>query len=215
MSNFNLKAYLNSQVLLEEIPGPQADEAELDALDKEIASAFASGLGALQGQVAEVKEQVSEAETNLSEAVVTSLIISILLSAPKLLEIVGGMVSKIAAKFSKEKGEVPAGEALIHAGHYLEEKYLGLLKKILKVTGVAKKANIKTDAELEIAAKVLLYVILGVAATSAGFASAEALGSAIAGKGVSAATYGVAKGSLASLKGSEVVQGIKSLASKV
>ena len=132
MDNFNLRAYLNSQVLLEDIPGPQADEAELDALDNEIASAFASGLGALQGQVAEVKGQVAEAETDLNEAVITSLLISILLSAPKLLEIVGGMVNKIAAKFSKEKGEVPAAEALIHAGHYLEEKYLGLLKKILK-----------------------------------------------------------------------------------
>jgi hypothetical protein len=215
MDNFNLRAYLNSQVLLEDIPGPQADEAELDALDKEIASAFASGLGSLQGQVAEVKEQVAEAETNLSEAVVTSLLVSILLSAPKLLEIIGGMVNKIAAKFSKEKGEVPAGEALIHAGHHLEEKYLGLLKKILKVTGIAKKANIKTDAELEVAAKVLLYVILGVAATSAGFASAEAIGGAIAGKGVSAATYGLAKGSLAGLKSSEIVQGIKSLTNKI
>jgi hypothetical protein len=215
MDNFNLRAYLNSQVLLEDIPGPQADEAELDTLDKEIASAFASGLGTLQGQIAEVKGQVAEAENNLKEAVVTSLLISILLSAPKLLEIIGGMVNKIAAKFSKEKGKVPAGEALIHAGHYLEEKYLGLLKKILKVTGIAKKANIKTDAELEIAAKSLLYVILGVAATSAGFASAEAIGSAIAGKGISAATYGLAKGSLAGLKGSEVIQGIKSLGSKI
>ena len=87
MDNFNLRAYLNSQVLLEDIPGPQADEAELDALDKEIASAFASGLGTLQGQVAEVKGQVAEAETDLNEAVITSLLISILLSAPKLLEI--------------------------------------------------------------------------------------------------------------------------------
>jgi hypothetical protein len=215
MDNFNLRAYLNSQVLLEDIPGPKTDEDELDALDKEIASAFSSGLGTLQGQVAEVKVQVTESETNLKEAVVTSLLVSILLSAPKLLEIIGGMVNKIASKFSKEKGEVPPGEAFIHAGHYLEEKYLGLLKKILKVTGIAKKANIKTDAELEIAAKSLLYVILGVAATSAGFASAEAIGSAIAGKGISAATYGLAKGSLAGLKGSEVIQGIKSLGSKI
>jgi hypothetical protein len=215
MDNFNLRAYLNSQVLLEDIPGPKADEDELDALDKEIASAFSSGLGTLQGQVAEVKVQVTESETDLKEAVVTSLLVSILLSAPKLLEIIGGIVNKIASKFSKEKGEVPPGEAFIHAGHYLEEKYLGLLKKILKVTGIAKKANIKTDAELEIAAKSLLYVILGVAATSAGFASAEAIGSAIAGKGISAATYGLAKGSLAGLKGSEVIQGIKSLGSKI
>jgi hypothetical protein len=211
MDNFDLRAYLNSQKLFE---AEGADETELNNLDSEIDSAFASSLGALQGQVAEVKGQVDETETNLNEAVV-SLLISILLSTPKLLEIIGGMVKKVATKFSKEKGKVTAGDGFIHAGHHLEEKYLSILKKIIKVTGIAKKANIKTDEELETAAKVLLYSILGAAAISAGFASAEAIGGALAGKGVSAAVYGLAKGSLASLKGNEIVQGIKSLTSKV
>ena len=212
MDNFDLRAYLQSQRLFEAEESP--DETELNNLDNEIDSAFASSLNSLQGQVAEVKGQVDEAETDLNEAVV-SLLISILLSAPKLLEIIGGMVKKVATKFSKEKGKVTAGDGFIHAGHHLEEKYLGLLKKIIKVTGIAKKANIKTDEELETAAKVLLYSILGAAAISAGFASAEAIGGALAGKGVSVAVYGLAKGSLASLKGNEIVQGIKSLTSKV
>ena len=211
---FDLRKYLYSQVLLEEIPGPQADEAELDALDKEIASAFTSGLSSLQGQVAEVKEQIEEADDKLDEAI-GSILISLFLSAPKLLEIVGGIVNKVAAKFSKEKGEVPPGEAFIHAGHHLEEKYLSVLKKIIKVTGIAKKANIKSDSELDVAARVLLYTVLGAAAISAGFASAEAIGSALSGKGVSAATYGAAKGSLAGLKGTEIVQGVKKLIAKV
>jgi len=213
MNNFDLKAYLASQKLFE-AESPSSNEAELDALDNEIASAFASGLTSLQGQTGEIKEQVAEADTELNEAIV-SLLISILLSAPKLLEIIGGIVKKVTAKFSKEKGKVEAGDAFIHAGHHLEEKYLSLLKKIIKVTGMAKKANIKTEQELETAAKVLLYSILGAAAVSAGLASAEAIGGALAGKGVSAAVYGVAKGSLASLKGSEIVQGIKSITAKV
>ena len=61
----------------------------------------------------------------------------------------------------------------------------------------------------------MLYTILGAAAVSAGFASTEAIAGALAGKGVSAAVYGAAKGSLASLKGTEVVNGIKKLISKV
>ena len=211
---FDLRKYLYNQVLLEEIPGPKADEAELDALDKEISAAFSSGLSSLQGQVAEVKTQVDESDTKLDEAV-GSILLSILLSAPKLLEIIGGIVNKVSAKFSKEKGEVPPGEAFIHAGHYLEEKYLGILKKIIKVTGIAKKANIKSDTELDVAARVLLYTVLGAAAVSAGFASAEAIGAALTGKGVSAATYGAAKGSLAGLKGTEIVQGVKKLVAKV
>lgn len=214
MSNFDLKAYLNSQILFEEVEAPQADEKELDILDSEIASAFASGLSALSGQVAEVKEQVDEAETDLNEAVL-SLLISILLSSPKLLEIIGGLVNKVAAKFSKEKGKVSAGDGFIHAGHYLEEKYLGLLKKIIKFTGIAKKANLASEEDIDKAAKVMLYTILGSAALLAGYASIEAIGSAIAGKGVNAAIYGAAKGSLASLKGTEVVDGIKKLTSKI
>ena len=61
----------------------------------------------------------------------------------------------------------------------------------------------------------MLYTILGSAALLAGYASIEAIGSAIAGKGVNAAIYGAAKGSLASLKGTEVVDGIKKLTSKI
>tara|TARA_R110000868_G_scaffold45364_1_gene150502 strand:- start:462 stop:1100 length:639 start_codon:yes stop_codon:yes gene_type:complete len=212
MDNFDLRAYLNSQKLFEaEEP---SDEMKLNNLDSEIDSAFASSLNSLQGQVAEVKGQVDEAETDLNEAV-ASLLISILLSTPKLLEIIGGMVKKISTKFSKEKGKVTAGDGFIHAGHHLEEKYLGLLKKIIKVTGIAKKANLKSETEIDKAAKVMLYTILGAAAVSAGFASAEAIGGALVGKGVSAAVYGLAKGSLASLKGNEIVQGIKSLTSKI
>jgi hypothetical protein len=211
MDNFDLRAYLNSQKLFE---AEGADETELNNLDSEIDSAFASSLGALQGQVAEVKGQVDEAETDLNEAV-ASLLISILLSAPKLLEIIGGMVNKVATKFSKEKGKVTAGDGFIHAGHHLEEKYLGILKKIIKITGIAKKANLKSEAEIDKAAKVMLYTILGAAAVSAGFASAEAIGSALAGKGVSAAIYGAAKGSLAGIKGNEIVDGVKKLLTKV
>lgn len=212
MNNFDLKAYLASQKLFEaEQP---SDEIELDQLDKEISSAFASGLSALQGQTTDIKEQIEEADIQLNEAV-GSLIISLLLSAPKLLEIIGGMVKKVATKFAKEKGKVTSGDAFIHAGHYLEGKYLSLLKKIIKVTGIARKANIKTDAELETAAKVLLYSVLGMAAVSAGVASAESIGGFIAGKGVGTAIYGVAKGGLAGLKSTEIIQGIKALDAKI
>lgn len=61
MNNFDLKAYLASQKLFEaEQP---SDEAELDQLDKEISSAFASGLSALQGQTTDIKEQIEESDT--------------------------------------------------------------------------------------------------------------------------------------------------------
>jgi hypothetical protein len=153
-------------------------------------------------------------EVELNEAI-ASLLISVLLSAPKLLEIIGGLIKKVASIFAKDKGKVSAGDGFIHAGHALEGKYLKLLKTIIKVTGMGKKAGLKTDEDYDKAAKILLYTILGVAAVTAGFASVEAIKAAIAGKGVSAAVYGAAKGSLAGIKTEEIIDGVMKLASKV
>jgi hypothetical protein len=205
---FNYTQYLSSNPLLKE---EEQNDAELDAIDKEISSALSSGLQALKGQTDIIKEEVKNSQIN--EAV-GSIVLSLLLSTPKLLEIIGNIVNKVSAVFSKEKDKVETGDAFIHAGHYLEKKYLGFLKQVLKLTGIAKKAGLNDDAELDKAAKVMLYTILGAAAVSAGFASAEAIGSFIAGKGVSAAVYGAAKGGLAGLKGTEILDGIKKLIDK-
>jgi len=199
-----------SQYIREE----ESDEKELDQLDADIASAFGSGLSALQGQTDIVKEEINEVEVELNEAV-ASLLISVLLSAPKLLEIIGGLIKKVSSIFVKDKGKVSAGDGFIHAGHALEGKYLKLLKTIIKITGMGKKAGLKTDEDYDKAAKILLYTILGVAAVTAGFASVEAIKAAIAGKGVSAAVYGAAKGSLAGIKTEEIIDGVMKLASKV
>jgi hypothetical protein len=192
-----------------------SDEQELDSLDSEIASAFGSGLSSLQGQTDVIKEEIDEAEVEMNEVAVTSLLISVLLSTPKLLEIIGGIVKKVASIFSKEKGKVKAGDGFIHAGHALEGKYLKILKLIIKTTGLGKKAGLKTPEDYDQAAKLLLYSILGVAAISAGFASAEAIGGALAGKGVTAAIYGTAKGGLAGLKSHEVIDGMNKLINKI
>ena len=200
--------------LYEEEETVKTDEKALDLLDDEIASAFGSSLSALQGQTDIVKEQVNEADVELNEAI-GSLLISFILSAPKLIEIFGGLVKKIAKIFSKNKDKVTAGDGIIHAGHELELKYLKLLKLIIKVTGLGKKAGLKSEEDYDQAAKVLLYTILGVAAVSAGYATVEAVKSAILGKSVSAGVYGAAKGSLASIKVNEIIDGIKKLVSKV
>jgi hypothetical protein len=195
-----------SQYIREE----ESDEKELDQLDTDIASAFASGLSALQGQTDVVTEEINEVEVELNEAIA-----SLLLSAPKLLEIIGGLIKKVASIFAKDKDKVSAGDGFIHAGHALEGKYLKLLKTIIRVTGMGKKAGLKSEEDYDKAAKILLYTILGVAAVTAGFASVEAIKAAIAGKGVSAAIYGAAKGSLAGIKTEEIIDGIMKLASKV
>jgi hypothetical protein len=195
-----------SQYIREE----ESDEKELDQLDTDIASAFASGLSALQGQTDVVTEEINEVEVELNEAIA-----SLLLSAPKLLEIIGGLIKKVASIFAKDKDKVSAGDGFIHAGHALEGKYLKLLKTIIRVTGMGKKAGLKSEEDYDKAAKILLYTILGVAAVTAGFASVEAIKAAIAGKGVSAAVYGAAKGSLAGIKTEEIIDGVMKLASKV
>ena len=62
----------------------------------------------------------------------------------------GGIVKKVATKFASEKGKVTAGDAFIHAGHHLEEKYLGILKKIIKVINKqGDRQNHKTNVKAQ------------------------------------------------------------------
>lgn len=215
MENFDLKQYLKEGILLNEsIILKEEDEQELDDLAKEISSAFAQELSSLKGQQDIVKEQVEEAEVNLDEAI-GSLLFSILLSTPKLIELLGKLINKISGIFKKDKDQVSAGDAFIHAGHTLEKKYIGILKGIIKLTGIAKKAGIKDEDSLDKAAHVLLYSILAVAAVSAGMATIESIGGFLKGKGVTSATYGLAKGGLASIKAEEIITGVKQLLPKV
>lgn len=215
MENFNLKDYINNNILIKEgIILTEQENETLDSIADEISSAFSSELLSLKGQGDEIKDQVMKSETALDEAI-GSLLISILLSTPKLIELLGKLINKINSIFRKEKKEANPGDMFIHTGHKLEQKYIGLLKGILKVTGIAKKANIRTEAELDKASHILLYTILGVAAISAGLASINTLGEYFAGKGVAVATYGVAKGGLATIKANEIIQGIKQILPKI
>jgi len=186
------------------------NEEQSDDLEKELSLALLNGLNDLKKNSDEINDEIEDANVPLNEAI-TSLLISLILSAPKLMEILGGMVNRMGNSFREESTTNKFGDKFIHAGHSLEKKYLTVIKSILKLTGVTKEAHIKSKHDYDVAARVVLYTVLGAAAVTAGFATSEAIASFIAGKGISTAVYGATKGGLATLKTQEIIKGIKGL----
>ena len=110
--------------------------------------------------------QIQEQE-QLDEAV-GSLIIGGLLAAPKVLEWVGKAIGAISKKFGGANDEQSVAQTIEKFAHKWEHVYLNLVKKLIKITGLAKSVW-KTEEgvneeKLETTAKVIYAVILAVAA---------------------------------------------------
>jgi len=176
-------------------------------------------------EILTIKEQIDECITEdeelLNEAV-ASMAISIMLSAPKLIEWIGKavkfIVNQIKKVIGKDTQKENFGDKIIGVGHKLEKFYIKSIKFLLKTTGLAKKAGIKDDKELEKTAKIIFYVILFGAAIAAGYATIDSIGSIISGNAGSTsgvATYGSIKGSLAGIKSSEIIGALTKFKGKI
>jgi hypothetical protein len=108
-----------------------------------------------------------EEPQQLDEAV-GSLIIGGLLAAPKVLEWVGKAIGAISKKFSKSGDESEVAQTIEKFAHKWEHVYLGLIKRLIKITGLAKSVwsdeNGVNEEKLETTSKVIYAIILAVAA---------------------------------------------------
>ncbi len=170
----------------------------------------------LTASAKEIKSQVSEVNES-SDLITESLVVSTILSAPKLIEIFGKIVRSIGKKLSSE-GVSNVGEWIVKTGHWLEKNYIGFYKRLLKFTGIARKSGIKSDAELEMAAKVLFYGTLAVAAVLGGLATLDSVEKVLDGGTGAASTgtaaYGASKAALSGIKTKEVIDFARELLKK-
>ena len=81
-----------------------------------------------------VKEEKEQLEEGLA-----GLIISTILSFPKLVALIGKLIKKVARLFGKDTSAEKAAEWIEKKGHQLERKYIKFIMKIVKATGFAKK----------------------------------------------------------------------------
>lgn len=160
-------------ILLEEDPIITSDEEnKLDALAKSSANdlkRFAKSLS--QDDIQEAKNQINEVEKNrLEEAVGVTLVISLLLAAPKAIELFTKGMSRLVRGFKNLVGKKEAkteeeqfelAKKIIGFTHKWHDLYIKLVQFILRITGVYKKAKVDPKSpEAEKIAKVIFIIIV-------------------------------------------------------
>lgn len=164
-------------ILLEEDPIITSDEEnKLDALAKSSANdlkRFAKSLS--QDDIQEARNQVNEAEVKkdrLEEAVGATLIISLLLAAPKAVELFTKGMSKLVRGFKNLVGKREAktdeeqfelAKKIIEFTHKWHDLYVKIVQFILRITGVYRKANVdpKSPQAKKIAKVVFIILVIG------------------------------------------------------
>lgn len=159
-----------------------------------------------------VNENLIEDKTQLEESI-TGLIVGGILSAPKLIALLGKLIKKIAKLFGKDTSEEGVAAKIEKAGENLEKKYIKFLMKAIKLTGLAKKVWTKEDGsvdenELHDTAEVVFAVILAVAAISA-------TGGAISAFKDGSTLFAAIEGGLTGIKSSEIAAILGKVGSKL
>jgi hypothetical protein len=176
----------------------------------------------LEGITKEDINAVHESEKPLVNEAAVSIIVGTILAAPKLMEYVAQLIKfvvKIFRKLFKGGGEDEEGENKIsnwieNNGHSLHRKYIKIVMRFVKLTGLAKavwkdKQSGKVDVKkLKLTAEVVLNIAIAIAGTNAIGAAHSALTS---GSPIIAAI----EGGLGGIKGVELAAAVKSIGPKV
>ena len=198
MNTFDFKSYLAAGGVDQQLTEAQVHE-EIDIIFEEFLNDS-------------VNENIIEDKSQLEESAL-GLIAGGLLSAPKLLALLGKLVKKIAKLFGKDSSEEGVAAKIEKAGENLEKKYIKLLMKVIKLTGLAKKVWTKEDGsidenELHDTAEVVFAVILAIAAISA-------TGGAISAFKEGSALFAAIEGGLTGIKGAEIAGILGKVGSKL
>ena len=191
MNTFDYKNYLADGGVNQQLTEAQIHE-EIEKIFEEFLNDPSN-----ENLVKEEKEQLEEG---------AGLIISTILSFPKLLALLGKLIKKVARLFGKDTSAEKAAEWIEKKGEGLERKYIKFLMKIIKATGFAKKIWKKEDGKVDMiklkeTAEILMAVILVVAAFMAGNTAYSEI------TGTNGSTIlGAVEGVLSGIKTSEVAQ---------
>ena len=203
MNTFDFKNYLAAGGVDQQLTEAQIHE-EIEKIFEEFLNDPSN-----ENLVKEEKEQLEEG---------AGLIISTILSFPKLLALLVKLIKKIAKLFGKDTSAEKAAEWIEKKGEGLERKYIKFLMKIIKATGFAKKMWMKDGKvdikELKETAEIVFAVILTGAALMAGGTAASEIGKAVSGQGGSA-ILGAVEGTLSGIKSAEVLQIVSKVGPKL
>ena len=199
MNTFDFKNYLAAGGVNQQLTEAQIHE-EIEKIFEEFLNDPSN-----KNLIKEEKEKIDEA--------IGGLIAGAILSAPKLIALLGKLIKKISKVFGKDTSEEGIGAWIEKGGENLEKKYITILMKVIQLTGLAKSVWKKEDGsidkeKLHDTAEVLFAVILTIAAVAAGGTAISALKS---GSGIMAAI----EGGLTGIKSSEILGIVQKIAPKL
>ena len=136
------------------------------------------------------EEEVIEAgkefdnEGVLNEGFGVLVIISTLLAAPKIIELLGRGISKVVKLFRKifkknSTDEVDTAKRIIEFSHKWHNVYIKLFEVILSKSGILKKAGITDKNDVRKAAEVVYYTVVAGLAVASGVGSISAFKTAL------------------------------------
>jgi hypothetical protein len=173
------------------------DKANLAKLDQAMQSGLAAMASGFSSDKDALKQDVAQADIEISESITAITIIGAFLAAPKLIELIAKGFGKLISVFKSiikpgqaktEEGQIAAIEAIVHFTHKWHKAYIKGIKGLLKITGLFAKAGIKGDTEQTKAAELVFYTIVAGLAVYSGIGAFAAFKSGLANVAVTGGT---------------------------
>ena len=153
-------------------------ESEMGSIANELGSAFDSAQSEIEKEVEEMPEKkLDEHKQKLNEAIGATAVIGFILALPKLVEIITKSISKLvklikkltgAKKPETEEEQAQWAQKIIDFTHKWHKLYIKAFYYMFKMSGLYKKAGIKSPALQMKVANIFYYTIVAGLAIAAG-----------------------------------------------
>ncbi len=209
--------------LVESIIAEESSKQQIAAMDAAMGAAFSTLGSEFKNNKADIQQDVDKLDPKLNEAVGVLAVIGLILAAPKVVELLAKGIRKIAAVWKRiVKPREAVGqentfaENIIKFTHKWHNAYITGIRFILKVSGIYKKANIKSEQEQKRVAEVVYYVIIASLAIYSGIQAVGAFKAGLTNISGDVSSFSLAslETALAGIKTSEVVEFIQKVGLK-
>ena len=170
-------------------------ESQMGSIANELGSAFDSAQGEIEKEVEEMPEKkLDEHKQKLNEAIGVTAVIGFILALPKLVEIITKSIAKLvklikkltgAKKPETEEEQAQWAQKIVDFTHKWHKLYIKAFYYMFKMSGLYKKAGIKSPALQMKVANIFYYTIVAGLAIAAGVGAIGAFKT-----GVSQAAHG-------------------------
>lgn len=188
-------------------------DTKVNAMDQAMASAFKQLGREFEAGKQAAQTDVEKANIQIAEAVGVVTVISALLAAPKIIDLLARGLQKMFDLYKRlfkkdgaksEQEQIQVAKSIIDFTHKWHKQYILGVKWILKTAGLFKKAGIKGDANQTKAAELIYYTIVAGLAVYSGVGALSAFKSAAQTADIGGFSFGTFEAAMSAVKSKEV-----------